>query len=266
MPPESIRYALSIPENGERHNPVICEKDQGKGIMNPRLQELHQEGTKLFEEGKYREAEPLLRQVVMQNPNYADVLNKLGVIHHLRGELKQAKEYFRKAITLNPKYTEASLNLAVTYNDLGEFDKAQEVFSLAAQIASPTPSSIDPFAAGKLANEHYKIGNIYFDLGLYGEAVEEYRKALKLYPKLPDVHTKLGIALRNMGNIEEAIVHFNTAKQINPDYGSAWVQLGLTYYMAGLAGLALEEWENALAHNPDLKQAETYMKLLKKDS
>jgi tetratricopeptide (TPR) repeat protein len=68
-----------------------------------------------------------------------------------------------------------------------------------------------------------------------------------------------------MGNIEEAIVHFNTAKQINPDYSNAWIQLGLTYYMKGLSGLAFEEWESALNHNPNLKQAETYLKLLKKD-
>ncbi|GBD98393.1 lipoprotein NlpI [bacterium BMS3Abin07] len=233
--------------------------------MDDTIQELHQEGTRLFEEGKYSQAEPLLKEVIMKNPNYADVLNKLGVISHLRDEVAQARDYFQKAVQINPGYTEASLNLAVALNHLGEFDQAKEVFSLAAQAAAPVPSAIDPFAAGKLANEHFKIGNIYLDLAMYEDAVVEYRKAIKLQSRFPDVHTKLGIALRSMGKIEEAIIHFNTAKELNRDYGPAWIQLGLTYYIKGLSGMAFEEWENALIHNPDLKQAMTYLKLLKKD-
>lgn len=233
--------------------------------MKRDLYELYQIGTELFESGKYSEAEPILRDVTELNPNYADVLNKLGFISHLKSRFKEAAEYFERALELNPLYTEASLNLAITYNEMGEFKKAQEVFSMAAQIAHPTPSSLDPFAAGKLANEHYKIGNIYLDFGMYDEAIEEYTKALGLHPNASDFHTKLGVALRSKGNYEDALVHFVKAKEINPDYGQAWVQLGLTYYMKGMVGLALEEWENALKYNPKLKEAKTYLKLLRKE-
>jgi len=233
--------------------------------MDKTTHELHELGTQLFEEGKYSEAEPILKSVISGNQKYADVHNKLGIICQLKGDSEQAAEYFRKALDLNPHYTEASLNLAITYNDMGEFKKAQEVFSLAAQRAHPTPTAIDRFIAGKLANEHYKLGNIYLDFGLLDEAVEEYRKAIKLFPRLPDAHTKLGIALRNKGLIEEAIVHFMKAKEINPTYGPAWVQLGVSYYMQGLTGLAVEEWESALKHNPNLKEAEAYLGLLKKE-
>ena len=234
-------------------------------IVDQHTHELHELGSQLFEEGKYSEAEPILKDIITINPKYADVHNKLGVISHLKGDFKNASEYFKKALDLNPNYTEASLNLAITYNDMGEFKKAQEVFSLAAQIAHPTPTAIDPFVAGKLANEHYKLGNIYLDLGMNDEAIEEYKKAIKLYPRLPDVHTKLGIALRNKGLIEDAIVYFAKAKEINPNYGAAWVQLGLSYYVKGLIGLAFEEWEKALEHNPGLKEAEAYLRLLKKE-
>jgi hypothetical protein len=33
----------------------------------------------------------------------------------------------------------------------------------------------------------------------------------------------------------------------------------------GLIGLAFEEWEKALEHNPGLKEAEAYLRLLKKE-
>ncbi|GBE03063.1 TPR repeat-containing protein YrrB [bacterium BMS3Bbin06] len=233
--------------------------------MNEHISELYEEANRLFEEGKYHNAEPLLKDVYKVNPYYADVLNKLGVISHLKGELEEAVNYFEEALHINPQYTEASLNLAITYNDLGEFSKAQEIFSLAAQVAHPAPGALDPFAAGKLANEHFRIGNIYLDFGLYDDAIDEYRKAIKLSQRFPDVHTKLGVALRNKGLYEDAIIHFNAAKEINPGYGQAWIQLGLTYYMKGLSGLAVEEWENALEMNPDLKEAKNYLQLIKKE-
>lgn len=233
--------------------------------MDPRLQELYDLSTRLFDEGRYGEAEPVLKDIISINPGYADVYNKLGIISNLNGNLKRAAEHFEKALELNPSYTEASLNLSVTYNDLGEYTKAKEVFSLAAQIAHPDPDAVDPFIAGKLANEHFKVGNIYLQFNMNDEAIEEFKKAIKLRPKLADVHTKLGIALRNKGLTEEAIVHFVKAKLINPNYGLAWIQLGLSYYMEGLTGLAYEEWEKALRFNPALKEAQTYLNLLKKE-
>ena len=180
------------------------------------LQELYELGTKLFEEGKLHEAEPILKEVIAINSRYADVHNKLGIISNLNGDLEGAASHFEKALELNPRYTEASLNLAVTYNDLGEFKKAQEVFTFAAQIAHPDPNAVDPFIAGKLANEHFKVGNMYLEFNMNDEAIEEYKKAIRLHPRLSDVHTKLGIALRNKGLVEEAIVHFVKAKVINP--------------------------------------------------
>src|SRR4030042_1349587 len=162
-------------------------------IVDQHTHELHELGSQLFEEGKYSEAEPILKEIVSINPKYADVHNKLGVISHLKGDFKLASQYFKKALELNPNYTEASLNLAITYNDMGEFKKAQEVFTLAAQRAHPTPAAIDPFIAGKLANEHYKLGNIYLYLAMNDEAAEEYKTAIRIFPRLPDAHTKLAL-------------------------------------------------------------------------
>ncbi len=233
--------------------------------MEEHLSELQAEANKLFEEGKYFEAEPLLKDIVKIRPEYADVHNKLGFIAHLRGDLKKAVEHFETALKINPFYTEAALNLAVTYNEMGEFDKAKNVITKAAQSVHPSQPELDKFAAGKLANEHLKLGNLYLDFAMVDEAIEEYKKGLKLAPNFPDLHTRLGMALRTKGNFEEAIVHFQKAKEVNPKYGPAWIQLGITYYMKGLVGLAVEEWQKALEINPDLKEAEAYLSFIKSE-
>lgn len=231
--------------------------------MDQLFNELRNQAVNLFEEGRYSEAEPLLRNILQARPDYPDVLNKLGVICYLKGDLESATGFFESAVKINPNYTEASLNLAIALNEKNEFKRAWEVFSRAAQIAAPAPSALDPYAAGKLANEHYKLGNMYMDIGLVGEAIEEYKKALRLHDGLADVRTKLGIALRGEGLFDDAVAQFSMAKESNPRYGQAWVQLGLTYYMQGFPGLAMEEWEEAARKMPNLKEAGTYLKLIK---
>jgi tetratricopeptide (TPR) repeat protein len=157
------------------------------------------------------------------------------------------------------------LNLTITYNEMGRTDLAEEVFTGATKIARSEPKSLDPFVAGKLANEHFKLGNLYIEFSLYDEAVEEFRKAVRLRPGLADVHTRLGVALREKGLYSEAIEQFTLAKEANPYYGPAFVQLGITYRMQGHPGLALEEWERALENNPNLKEARTFIRILKRE-
>ncbi|MDA8170760.1 MAG: tetratricopeptide repeat protein [Nitrospiraceae bacterium] len=238
--------------------------------MDSVLKELYAQGSALFEEGKYDEAEPYFKDIIKARPDYADVLNKLGLISYLRGDLKEAALYFERAVKKNPEYTEASLNLVIASNDLEEFEKAEEVITKAANAVysseaakAPAGVPLDPYVAGRLANEHLRLGNAYMEHGLAGEAIEEYRKAVRLRETSPDARTRLGMALREKGMFDEAIAELTRAKEHNPGYGPAWIQLGLTYYMRGMRGLAFREWEGASQRMPDLKEARFYLKLLK---
>jgi tetratricopeptide (TPR) repeat protein len=231
--------------------------------MSEKLKEIYEKGKELFDRGNYEDAEGLLREVIRQNPRYADVLNKLGVITSLKGNLKEAAELFEKALRINPSYTEASMNLIITYGDLGKPDKAQEVVNLVTERATHRSGTLDPFIAGKLANEHFRLGNLYLEFSLLDEAIEEFRKALKLRSNLADVRTRLGVALRDKGLYDESVKELQYAKNANILYGPAWVQLGLTYYMKGDKESAFAEWELALEQNPNLKEAQSFLNILR---
>jgi tetratricopeptide (TPR) repeat protein len=234
--------------------------------MKDKLKELYDHGMALFEEGKYAEAEPLLLEVAGSNPEFADVQNKLGLIFHDKGEPRKAADYFAAAIRENPRYTEAYLNLIITYNDIGESDRASSVYDRMMQVTRLVSNEnvLDPFAAGKLANEHFRLGKIYMDFGCPNDAIDEFRKAVRLRPGLPDIHTRLGMALREKKYYNEAVTEMTIAKNANPHYGLARIELGLTYYMQGLTGQAFEEWEEALEKLPDLKEAKIFLGLFKK--
>ncbi|MEJ2183005.1 MAG: tetratricopeptide repeat protein [Nitrospirota bacterium] len=226
--------------------------------------ELYERASDLFEKNNYIEAEGILKEVARQKPRYADVLNKLGVIAHLDGRLEEACEYFERALNVNPGYTEAALNLTITLNEMGATDRAYEVFMTLVKDAPRQNGYRDCYAAGKLANEHYRLGNIYYSMGSFDEAIEEYRKALARRPGLTDIHTRLGMALREKGLFDDAITELTKAKQANPVYGQARVQLGLTYYLKGHMGLAFAEWEQAAGQDPELKEARTFLHILRR--
>jgi Flp pilus assembly protein TadD len=218
---------------------------------------------KLYDKENFPEAERLLEKLSTEAPFFADVFNKLGVIYHQRGAFGRASKAFEKALELNPHYTEAALNLAVTYNNLGRYEKASAAFQNAARFTRSGTGALDPFIRGKLANQHADLGDIYFDLGLLAEAVEEYRKSVQLGPKFADLRTKLAVSLREMGDFDGALVEFQEALKVNAKYVPAYLHLGVTYYMRGLIDRAVLVWKTALKASPNDKSVRVYLEFIK---
>jgi tetratricopeptide (TPR) repeat protein len=218
---------------------------------------------KLYEKENFAEAEKILEKLAAEAPFFADVFNKLGVIYHQRGAFGKAVKVFEKALELNPRYTEAALNLAVTYNNLGRYEQASAAFQNAARFTQSAAGALDPFIRGKLANQHADLGDIYFDLGLHGEAIEEYRKAVGLGPKFADLRTKLAVALREKGDIDAALQEFQEALKVNAKYVPAYLHLGVTYYMRGMIDRAVRVWKTALKASPNDKSVQVYLEFIR---
>lgn len=225
-------------------------------------QSAYELGKKAFDEKKYASALQHLERVAAQKHNFADVFNMLGLIYYDNGRREEAVGLFKKALEINPGYTEASLNLAVIYNETGNFDKARDVYATAKETRKDAYSYLDPYVKGKLANMHAELGSIYKDLGLYREAVQEYKKALMLRPEFVDIKTSLGVSYRGMRDYPNALRELEEAVRLNDNYPQSRIQLGLTCYSMGDQARAREQWEKVLAMNPDDKMAKMYMNLL----
>jgi len=143
--------------------------------MENKLDDLYKQGMEHYEKGEYGKAERVFQELLTINPRFADIQNKMGIIFNQTNRLDLAAKAFEKALEMNPGYTEASLNLAITYSDLGKYDKSREVFERASRFneqkkgQTPGTAVIDPFVKGKLADEHLRIGNMYYDLRLLDE-------------------------------------------------------------------------------------------------
>jgi tetratricopeptide (TPR) repeat protein len=233
--------------------------------MDDRLRQLMHLAREHYESREYDKAEPLLEQIVREHRGFADMFNMLGVIHHAASRFPQAEAAFKEALRINPRYTESALNLAVTLNDLGRYVEAREVYARAIETSRSEPRYLDPFAKGKIANMHARIGDAYGGLGMLDDAAREYRKALDLCPGFVDIRTRLGSTLRDLGDKEAAVAEYQAVKQQQPKYIPARVNLGVTLYSMGRMDDARREWESVLSDEPANKSAKMYLEISKGD-
>lgn len=228
--------------------------------MTPGQQDLYEEGRIFFEQGDFDPAARCFAEIVKDGPDrFADVYNKLGIIYQRKGLSQKAVTLFEKALKINPAYTEAALNLSIVYNELGRHENAQKIFNTAVKTVYKARKVKDPYIDGKLANEHARLGEQYYFLGRFKEAITEYRKALKLCPAYPDIITQLGLAYRENGDLESAADIFLKAQNAGPKYVPAFLHLGITYYMKGFVDMAIREWKRALAIDPENHDAKIYL-------
>ncbi len=212
--------------------------------------------------GRISEAESVLQAIYRRNPDFADICNRLGQIYFQTGSFQRARDFFQRAVRLNPDYTEASLNLAVTLNELKQYGKAKEVIDQAQTRATRKKMLLEPFIAGKLANKHKEVGDIYRELGMLFDSIEEYRKALKLAPEFPDIQVRLAVTLRETGMTDEAIELLTKTTEQRPDYPDARIQLGITYFSKGFLNKASHQWKEILKTDPSNVKALMYLSFL----
>ena len=221
--------------------------------------QLIEEGKFFFKSQKYKKAEELLKMVVAQKKDFADVYNYLGLIFHEEGNYSEAIKSFKKALQINSHYTEAMLNLSILYNDIGEYDNAKKLVNLSRKDAKSTTAAIDPFIRSKLANKHAELADRYQGVGAYKEAIEEYNKALGL-ENYADIRTKMAVCLREKGDVKGALAELKLAVKNNAKFADAQIQLGLTLYAMGKKTEARKIWKTAEKKFPKNKTIKMYLR------
>jgi tetratricopeptide (TPR) repeat protein len=221
-------------------------------------------GHDFFDRGLYEDAIREIGEAITLYPNFPDLHNQMGLALSMNGDREAAVEAFRRALHLNPNYLEARLNLAIVYNELGRYDEALQEFS-GERHRDLDRENLSPDVRSYLADSHVVLGDTYRNLGMHVDAVQEYRRALKLAPQFLDIKNKLGSVYCDMGLYQDAEVELNSALAQNPRYGDARVTLGVVYYRSGRRSRAREEWARSLDERGGDVRARAYLDMLDRE-
>ncbi len=215
--------------------------------------------------GRYEAAEKALTAALADFGAIANIQNLLGVVFHKQSKFPEAIQQFKQAIKTNPMYLEANLNLAATLCDLSRYREAEEIFQALNETINPA-KKIPYLILGRLANQHAISGKMYEDCGFSSSAIHEYRKALTLYPKMPDVRLALAKLFVRDNQLEEALTELNQLVEFSPDNTQAHIWLGIVHYKIGSPDLAKKQWEKAYQTDPGHLTAKAYFRFCKNPS
>lgn len=95
------------------------------------------------------------------------------------------------------------------------------------------------------------LGVLFFQKGLYNQAIESLSKALKINPQAPHYHNNLGNIYQKVGQIELAIKHYKTALNARQDFAEVHNNLGNIYQEKQQYQLAINHFKIALELLPD---------------
>jgi protein O-GlcNAc transferase len=102
---------------------------------------------------------------------------------------------------------------------------------------------------------YVQLGRAQLVLGQPGEAAANYQRALTLQPDLAAAHLGLGNVLRALSRDEEARDCYRRALVIDSDMTMAWNNLGATFNDLGMPARALACCQQAVQLQPDLALA-----------
>jgi len=204
------------------------------------------------------------RNIVRYSPGSFQAHNNLGLQYELKGLNAQAIEEYKMALKINPELLEAHANLANLYFKSGLLSEAKKEYEFVENICPPEKR-------GEVENN---IANIYEAQGQVEQAIQKYKLALKLDPRIKFAHFNLARIYYARGEPDSAGLHIleslteitNTAKAADCRAISDFLEksgyvdsaeqfynnLGISFARQGRWEAAVSAFNRALELNPGL--------------
>jgi CHAT domain-containing protein/Tfp pilus assembly protein PilF len=188
---------------------------------------LNEEAIKLYQQGKYNEAEPLYKRSLSirekalgsNHPDVAASLNNLAGLYYSQGNysaaeplLKRSLSIYEKALGSNHPDVATSLNnLAALYRTQGNYSAAEPLYKRSLSIYEKALGSNHPDVALSLNN----LAELYRTQGNYSAAEPLYKRSLSIYEKaLGSNHPDVAQSLNNLAQLYRTQGNYSAAEPL----------------------------------------------------
>jgi Flp pilus assembly protein TadD len=206
--------------------------------MEKQVEQLNNEGVKLFLNGNFSEAKNKYRQALEISPTYPTTLNNLGMVLLQEKKYREAEKCFKEAlgVTENPTYF---LNLGHVYANLNQQEKAEENYLKSVEL------NPDSLLAWKSLGGLYQFHKKYFkSVKIWQNIVENFSR--ESYYKIQ--LAKDLIALREF---RQALAVLSEAAGHDEFQEMVWYYTALIHFTQNNFGLADSAVKKALAVKPE---------------
>ncbi|HCY85584.1 MAG TPA: hypothetical protein DHV36_10655 [Desulfobacteraceae bacterium] len=197
------------------------------GVKDPVIEKTSEtidKGLELIERKEYAKALEVFQKLVSRKENPEYYFN-IGYIKTAQNRHPEAIEAFSKATQLDRLYVKAYEAMARAYRAMGQTEKAEEYMQTAAEIYMDTDKL---GSAEDLLNELLESGtnslNVFNTLGVLHrkkgnmeQALQQYKKALKVHPDEPYIYYNIGRLYLDIKDMDNAKKYFQAA--LDKDHG-----------------------------------------------
>ena len=235
-----------------------------------------------FQQGKFAEAIPPLREAIKLKPGLPKVDALLGMSLSELGRYEEALPAVSKAFSQNEDAVlrrMAGLHLQRIYTGLGRDADAVDVSLRLSRLYPDDPevlyhsgrlfanfAYLQTMRLAKVAPDsvwlHQAAGEANESQGLYDAALREYRQVLAAAPRRPGIHFRIGRVLLeraskdgSAGDLTDARRAFEEELAVDPTNANAAYELAEMHRKAGELEPARKLFEQALTHYPAFDQA-----------
>jgi tetratricopeptide (TPR) repeat protein len=195
-------------------------------------------------------AENWYKKAVNINTQYIKVHNSLGKHYELLGEKEKALESYESASHLSPLNPTRMMRIGEIALETGHIDKADRAFEALSKIQST-----------KKTDTLKEMGELYLKHGHTDKALKIFNKSLD---ELEDsaIYNRLGITLRKQKRFLEAIEQYKKAIKLSPNDEVLYYNIGKAYLDAGNKVEAKLSLEQAVKIDKDFVEAALELKKL----
>jgi serine phosphatase RsbU (regulator of sigma subunit)/Tfp pilus assembly protein PilF len=221
-------------------------------------------------------ADDSLKRMSIKN-DMAQLLNNVGVVYKNAGEYDKAIEYYQENLRIQEEFG-SIMNMARGHANIGnvyfyfglDYNKALEYYNtsleLFRQYAEKYSEYEEAVIEGKngMATNYLNIGMVYKEMNNMGMAIDNYRKALRIFreiddkPGIANTQNQMGLVYLEGGSYDDALSASMNALNLYREIGNrkevaaTLKNVGNIYYRWGRYEQALDYFNQSLALNQEL--------------